>query len=130
MRSKPSPIISFIRYNLVAILATGVDFICLIMLTELVGLWYLTSTVIAAVVGAITAFLLGRFWVFVSTESKIHHQAFRYFIVALGSVVLNSAGVYFFTDTVGLQYIISKAITAIIVGVGYNYLLGRYFVFR
>ena len=90
----------------------------------------MVSTIIAATVGAITAFLLGRFWVFVSVESKVHHQAFRYFFVACGSVVLNSLGVYFFTEIVEFQYMISKGITAVIVGIGYNYLLGRNFVFK
>ncbi|MDA0194389.1 MAG: GtrA family protein [Bacteroidetes bacterium] len=118
------------RYNLVATLATGVDFIALIALTELAGLWYMFSTISGAVFGALTAFLLGRYWVFVSKESKIGHQGFRYFLVASGSVVLNSSGVYLFTEIANLQYIISKVITAVLVAVCYNYLLSRYFVFR
>jgi len=127
---KPTPIVSFLRYNIVAVLATGFDFITLIALTELVGLWYLFSTVTGAVLGAIAAFLLGRYWVFVSKESKMEHQAFRYFLVAAGSVLLNSSGVYFFTEVVDLQYIISKVITAVLVAVCYNYLMSRYFVFK
>ncbi|MEQ9423703.1 MAG: GtrA family protein [Cyclobacteriaceae bacterium] len=127
---RPNTVTSFFRYNLVAILATGIDFIVLIVLTEIAGLWYLASTVLAAIAGAITAFVLGRYWVFVSTESKYYHQAFRYFLVASGSVVLNSLGVYFFTDIVEFQYIISKTISAILVGVGYNYTLSRFFVFK
>ncbi|MDA1119312.1 MAG: GtrA family protein [Bacteroidetes bacterium] len=127
---KPTPFVSFLRYNLVATLATGVDFIALIALTELAGLWYMFSTISGAVFGALTAFLLGRYWVFVSKESKIGHQGFRYFLVASGSVVLNSSGVYLFTEIANLQYIISKVITAVLVAVCYNYLLSRYFVFR
>ncbi len=127
---KPAPFISFLRYNIVAVLATGVDFITLIALTELAGLWYLLSTFTGAVLGAFTAFLLGRYWIFVSKESKIAHQAFRYFLVAAGSVLLNSSGVYFFTEVVNFQYVISKVITAVLVAVCYNYLLSRYFVFK
>lgn len=129
-RKKPSPLISFFRYNLVAVLATSIDFLTLIFLTELIGIWYLWSTVIAAIAGAFTAFLLSRYWVFVSLESKIHHQVIRYFLVAIGSVALNSFGVYTLTEFAEVQYMISKGITALVVGVGYNYLLGRYFVFK
>ena len=129
-KKRPSHWVSFSRYQLVAVLATGIDFLTLILLTEFAGLWYLFSAVTGAVFGAITAFLLGRYWVFESVESRTHHQAFRYAIVAVGSVVLNSYGVYFFTDIIGLQYIFSKAITAIVVSVGYNYLLSKNFVFK
>ena len=127
---RPSAIVSFTRYQFVAILATGIDFLTLIFLTEVIGLWYLFSTVSGATLGAITAFLLGRYWVFRSTEDETHHQAFRYLLVASGSVILNSSGVYFLTDIVGWAYLVSKTITAIIVGVSYNYLLSRYFIFK
>ncbi len=129
-QKKTSPVISFFRYNLVAMLATTIDFLTLIFLTELVGIWYLSSTTIAAITGAFTAFLLSRYWVFVSLESKIHHQMLRYFLVAAGSVALNSLGVYTLTEFGEIQYLISKGITAIVVGIGYNYTLGRYFVFN
>ena len=129
-QNRPSSLVSFFRYNLVAIIATSLDFLTLVFLTEIIGIWYLASTIIAAITGAISAFLLGRFWVFVSLESKVHHQALRYFLVAAGSVALNSFGVYFFTEFGGFQYMVSKGITAVLVGIGYNYLLGRYFVFK
>ena len=129
-KDKPSALVSFFRYNLVALIATSIDFLMLAALTELLAVWYMFSTVAAATCGAITAFLLGRYWVFVSTERKVHTQAFRYFLVTMGSIALNSMGVYFFTEVVEFQYLISKIITSIIVGVGYNYLLGRYFVFN
>lgn len=129
-KQRPSILVSFTRYQLVAILATGVDFVMLVFLTEIFGLWYLFSTITGATFGAITAFLLGRYWVFQSKEDKIHNQAFRYVIVAAGSVFLNSAGVYLLTDIVGLQYMISKVITAVIVGISYNYLLSRHFIFK
>ncbi len=129
-KGKPSALVSFFRYNLVALIATGLDFLILVLLTELLEVWYLISTIFAATCGALTAFLLGRYWVFVSIERKVHTQAFRFFIVAIGSIALNSFGVYAFTEFVALQYLISKIITSIIVGVGYNYLLGRYFVFN
>lgn len=129
-RKKPTHLISFTRYQLVAVLATGVDFVTLVFLTEVVHVWYLFSTVTGAILGAVTAFLLGRYWVFESKEDKIHYQAFRYALVAVGSVVLNSTGVYLLTDGAGLAYIISKIITAVLVGISYNYLLSRHFIFR
>ncbi|MFY0654163.1 MAG: GtrA family protein [Cyclobacteriaceae bacterium] len=128
--NKPSTVASFFRYNVSALLATAGDFLTLILLTELAGLWYVLSTSIGAFVGALIAFSLGRNWAFVSKEEKKRIQIIRYTIVAAGSLILNTAGVYFFTDTLGFDYIISKVITAVIVAIAFNYPLSKFYIFR
>lgn len=128
--TRPSGKTSFIRYNVVAIMATLADFLVLILLTEFGRMWYLLSTGIGALVGATIAFTLGRNWAFVSKDEKSSRQAIRYGMVAIGSLVLNTFGVYLFTDTLGLQYVISKSFTAVIVALGYNYPLSRYYTFK
>ncbi|MEQ6121084.1 GtrA family protein [Reichenbachiella sp. MALMAid0571] len=127
---KPSGKTSFFRYNIAALLATAGDFLTLIFLTELVGLWYLASTSLGAIVGAIIAFTLGRNWAFVSKEETKTRQAIKYGIVALGSMGLNTLGVFFFTEVIEIQYVISKSITAGIVALGYNYPLSKYYTFK
>lgn len=127
---RPSTLVSFFRYNASAIIATTGDFLTLVFLTEVLYLWYLFSTVIGALVGACIAFALGRNWAFVSKEERKRVQAVRYTIVALGSLALNTLGVYFFTEVTGFPYTISKVITAVIVGVGYNYTLSKYYIFK
>lgn len=127
---RPSALISFLRYNASAIIATGCDFGTLLLLTEVFKLWYVFSTACGALVGAIVAFWLGRNWAFVSKDAKKRVQALKYVLVAVGSLGLNTYGVYFFTDFLSIQYVISKIITAIIVGIGYNYTLSRYYIFK
>ncbi len=129
-QSKPSGKTAFFRYNIAALLATAGDFVTLIFLTELVGLWYLLSTILGALVGAIIAFTLGRNWAFVSKEEAQSKQALKYGVVALGSLGLNTLGVFFFTDVLEVQYIISKSITAGIVALGYNFPLSKYYTFK
>lgn len=129
-KSKPSGKTSFLRYNIAALLATAGDFLTLVILTELVGLWYLLSTGLGALVGAIIAFTLGRNWAFVSKKETKSKQALKYGLVALGSLALNTLGVFFFTDILEIQYIISKSITAGIVALGYNYPLSKYYTFK
>jgi len=55
---------------------------------------------------------------------------FRYTAVSAGSLVLNSAGVYLLTEDFGIYYAVSKLITAILVGLLFNFPLHRRFVFR
>lgn len=120
----------FLSAQVAAFLGTVVDFGVVIFLTEIVGLWYVLSNALGATCGAITNFFLGRNWVFQSTQNKISHQAFRYFLVATGSMILNTLGVYLLTEFISLNYIISKVIIAVLIAVSYNFLLQKYFVFK
>lgn len=127
---KQSLIVSFVRSQLVAILATAVDFIVMVGLKEFFELWYLTAVIIGAVCGGVTGFLLGKYWAFVSREAKTFYQALKYLAVLGASMLLNVGGVYLFVDFIGMQYIIAKAIVATVIGIGFNFTFHRYFVFK
>jgi len=129
-KKKPRILISFVRAQITAMLATTVDFGVMIGLKELLGMWYLLAVTIGTMAGGIIGFLLGRNWAFISKETKPIHQVQKYFIVMAGSFVLNVGGVYLLVENTHLQYIISKIIVAIIVGIGFNFLLQRYYVFK
>ncbi|MFK8009816.1 MAG: GtrA family protein [Saprospiraceae bacterium] len=120
----------FLSAQVAAFIGTAVDFGVVIFLTEIIGLWYVASNAIGATCGAITNFFLGRNWVFSATQNKISHQAFRYFLVATGSMILNTLGVYLLTEFTSLNYIYSKIIVAIIIAFTFNFLLQKYFVFQ
>lgn len=123
----------FLKSQGVAFAATLVDFCSLIFFTEIFKIWYVASTVLGAILGALTSFFLGRAWAFKSEEpwsDSTRQQALRYFFVFIGSVTLNALLVYFFTDFVKFDYRISKFLTAIAVGWFYNYPLHRWIVFK
>ena len=127
---KPSFFKSLARSQIASVIATISDFSMLIFLAEVVGIYYVWATACGAFTGAVIHFLLGRFWAFIAIEGNFFHQAAKYGLVAVGSLILNSSGVYAFTQYGGLPYPVSKVITAIIIGLTYNFLLHRYFVFR
>ena len=116
--------------QIAAITGSLVDFLATVFFTEVVGLWYVVSNIIGAALGAITNFIMGRFWVFNSTKRKIQHQAFRYFLVSLGSLILNTLGVYLMTEFLGLHYVGSKIVGSILIGVTYNFFLQKNFVYK
>lgn len=127
---KPSFIVSFVRSQLVAVLATAVDFIVTIGLKEFFMLGYQPAVIIGAICGGITGFLLGKYWAFVSLETKTAFQALKYFPVMGASILLNFGGVVLLVAQFGIQYIIAKAIVAIAIGIGFNFTLHRYYVFK
>ena len=121
--------VSLRRSQIASLTATVVDFSSLIFLVEIGQVWYVAATATGAFLGAIVNFILGRHWSFTADHDAVHGQAIRYAAVSGVSLVLNSLGVYLLTDYIGIHYAISKAITAFLVGILFNFPLHRRFVF-
>ncbi|PKP33591.1 MAG: polysaccharide biosynthesis protein GtrA [Bacteroidetes bacterium HGW-Bacteroidetes-16] len=130
MKRKPNRLPTFLRYNVVSIVATSVDFVVLIGLTEIAHLWYLFSAYEGALAGGITGFILERNWVFKRKEVKLTTQSTKYLLIWIVSIVLNTGGLYLMVELSGYQYIISKIIVSVLVGVGFNYLMHKYYIFK
>jgi len=121
---------SWLRSQAVAITATSVDFLVTIGLKELAGLWYVGSTATGALCGAVTSFVLLRKWAFQKNEERWHGQAARYVIASGTSLLLNTGGVWLLTEVFDIQYVVSKIIVAVLMGLTVNYLMFKHFVFR
>lgn len=122
--------ISFFKFQSAAIIATAIDFSILIFLTEVFGIWYVYSTLLGALAGAIVNFNLCRYWAFTNAQNKFKHQVYRYALISLGSLIFNSSFVFILTETIHINYTISKIITAAVIAIFYNYTLQKYFVFK
>ena len=129
MKEKPNAVTSFFRYNIVAIIATSVDFAVLVFFTEVLQYWYLFSALLGALAGGTTAFVLGRNWVFMPQNGRLGVQTIRYMIVWTISIILNILSLFLLVEYCGLQYIISKIIVAMIIGIGFNFFMNKYFIF-
>ena len=121
---------SFGRAQVSSVVATAVDFGTLFACVELLGVWYVLGTALGAALGAITNFLLGRFWSFQGTSGRASGQAYRYALVSGGSLLLNSGGVYAFTEFFGLKYGFSKILVSLLLGFFFNFPLHRRYVFK
>lgn len=121
---------TFLRAQTASVLATILDFLITIFFVEVLGIWYVAATVWGTIWGGVLHFFLGRTWVFHSRASEIWSQLVKYFITWTGSFLLNAAGVFIITHYVGISYVISKVVASVMVGVGYNYVLQKKFVFK
>lgn len=130
MRKKPNIFTSFIRYNTIAIIATAVDFGSFMLFNDVLNFWYVLSSFLGSLIGGITAFLLNRNWAFIAIDKKIKTQAIKYLMVWGGSITLNTYGLYLLVENSDLTEVISKMIVAVFVGVVYNFLMARFFVFK
>lgn len=120
----------FLRSQVAAFISTCIDYITVISLTELAGLWYIYSNVVGALLGAITNFSLGRHWTFKAQEGAVGQQAFKYALVSIGSVCLNTFGLYALKEWGNVNYIVAKVIVGILIAVCFNYVLQKHFVFK
>ena len=130
MTEKPKILTSLLRYNIIALVATATDFMIFILLTKVLGIWYVTSTIISAVSGGIVAFIFNRNWVFISKDGKITKQAIKYFFVWVTSIFLNTTGLYLVVEYTSLEKIVSKILVSASVGIGFNFLMNKFYVFK
>ena len=121
---------AYLRSQLVALLATAVDFAAMVALVEGLHVHYLSATALGAISGGVTAFLGNRHYSFLASHGRLAPQSLRYALAWIGSITLNVALVYAMTEGAALQYTWSKALTAIVVGAGFNFPLHRWYVFR
>jgi putative flippase GtrA len=127
--ASPSRFWQWVRHNTTAIVATAVDYIVMIALVEAAGLGPVPATAVAALAGALTSFSMGRRFTYRAIHVPASSQAWRYALVSAASLGLNTAGEYLFFEVIGLQYLVARVVTSIIVSNGWNYPMQRFFVF-
>ncbi|MEK9185679.1 MAG: glycosyltransferase, partial [Patescibacteria group bacterium] len=102
----------------------------LYLFTDLLGIWYLYSSMLSFIFALFISFTLQKFWAFRDRAlSQIHFQFAKYAVVILIGLLLNTALMYFFVDIVGIWYILSQIITGAIIAV-FNFLSYRKYIFK
>jgi putative flippase GtrA len=120
---------TFIRSQASSIISTLFDFLTTIVCKEFFYFAVVFSSVLGTIVGGITNFALGRNWVFNKREKKMPLQIVKYVLIWNGNLLLTTLGVFIANHYFDINYIVSKIIVAVIMGVSYNYLLQKKFVF-
>ncbi len=122
--------IQFFRYIFVGGAAFLVDFASLYIFTDYFGIFYLISAAIAFILGLITNYFLSINWVFnrrTLDNKTIEFSVFTFIgIVGLG---LNELFIWFFTAELGLFYLISKILAAILI-LFWNFFARKLTLFR
>lgn len=119
----------FLKAQLSSFIATAVDFGITIFLVEILQWQYALAVFAGALGGACSNFFVNRFWSFEVSEKSLKTQGLRYVLVWTGSVLLNVSGVYLMANIFKVNYIVSKIVVSIVVGLSFNYLLQKKFVF-
>ena len=131
----------FIRAQISAQIATIIDFILSILLNQVFGIYYLYATITGSVTGGIFNCVVNYKWTFRTEDCKPAYVFFKYILVWIGSIGLNSGGTFVLTEFLKREnnlinlsdstaFITSTIIISVIVAVLWNYNLHRIFVFK
>jgi putative flippase GtrA len=121
--------LTYIKAQAALIARSLVDFAITILLKEIFHCWYIIANLTGNIAGAITLFILSRNWAFNADKTKVRSQLLKFILVWVGNLILSAIGVYLFTNCFSVNYIISKVITSVILGLTYNYFFQKKFVF-
>lgn len=118
------------RHQLASVVSTAVDFGTMVLLVSGIGVDPVPATAAGAACGALTNFTLGRRWIFRAHDGSATSQALRYAIVSGASLGLNTFGEWLVHVKAGQQYVVARAIVAVVVSLAWNFPMHKWFVFR
>jgi putative flippase GtrA len=121
---------TFLKAQISSATASFLDFLTTLVCKQVLNFGVIAGSATGTIVGGIVNFLIGRNWVFDSSEGKMQNQAGKYLLVWFGNLVLTTSGVYAVTHFFHLSnYVIPKIFVSCVIGVPYNYLMQKKFVF-
>jgi putative flippase GtrA len=121
--------IQFLRYTLVGGCAFIVDFSSLFVLTSYYHIHYLISAAIAFLLGLAVNYTLSIIWVFSQRKLRNMWIEFALFsLIGVGGLLLNELFMWFFTEILLFHYLMSKAVSTVIVYL-YNFFMRKLTLF-
>lgn len=119
-----------LRYLVAGITGAATQIGLLYVFTDIVGLWYLYSSIFSFLTAIIVSFLLQKFWTFADKNTnKMHHQFGKYMVVAILGLLVNTLAMFLLVDLLFLWYILAQIITGAIIAV-MNFLMYKFFIFH
>ena len=118
------------RFLLSGGIALGTDLAFLFLFTDVFGMWYLASAIMAFILAFIVSFSLQKFWTFGDhSQEGLHMQIGVYFLVAIINLALNTLLVYLFVEWTGLYYLFAQVVASALIAIE-SFFAYQHFVFK
>ena len=128
MRFLSDDIFRFIKFGLVGVLNTLINWILFILLNS-IGVYYIISNIIAYIISTLNSYLWNSKWVFKYSGDNIKETSFKFIVLNIIGLTLNTIILYLLVDIVGLNKLIALVITTGIVMI-LNYFINKLWVFK
>jgi len=118
------------RYGVGGNIATVLDFLILVFLTDFLHIHYIISATIAFICGVIVSYIFNIRWVFYKRKySKKRHELTIFFFISVVGLLLTNSFLFMFTEYGELFYMHSKILASLIVSI-WNFTARKYFLFN
>lgn len=111
------------KFGIVGVVATIVDFSVLTFLTEFFGVYYLTSAAIGFVVSTLFNYFASMRYVFSSRfgVDEKHKELMIFVVLSVVGLGLNQLFMWLFVEMAGIFYVFSKVFATMLV-MGWNFI--------
>jgi putative flippase GtrA len=119
-----------LRYLFSGGIAAVTDLVLLYVFTDVWGMWYIISSILAFLVAFVVSFILQKFFTFQDHAMEgVHGQALIYLAVTGTNLALNTGLIYLFVQYTGLHYIPAQIVTSILIAIE-SFLVYQAFIFK
>lgn len=106
---KKKVIKEFLKFSLVGLTGAFLNLIILYILTEKIGIYYILSAFFSFIVAMSSNFILNKVWTFNETiRLNFRKKYLQFGLVSITALIANLSFLYFFTEILGIYYIISQ----------------------
>jgi putative flippase GtrA len=120
----------FLKAQFTSLSASLVDYSTTMLLAYVCAVNKQHASMAGLIAGGIFHFTISRRWVFDAVDKNRYVQMARYLLVWIGNFLLNMGGLYLMLHYTPIELYISKIVVSVAVGLGYNYVLQKNFVFK
>ena len=111
-------------------IAFSVNISFLYLLTDVLGVWYLFSSMLASISAFFVSFTMQKFWTFQSKDKKgVTKELFLTLLLVLFNLCVNTVLMYLFVEYIHLHYITAQIVAAIILAIE-TYFVYKHFIFK
>ena len=117
--------IQMFRYIFVGGAAFVVDFFFLYFFSDVCGIYYLISGILSFIISVLVNYIMSTKWIF--NQDNIDNKVLEFnlfLVISTVGLIFTEILLWLFTDVIGLYYLLSKIIAAIIV-LFWNFLARR-----
>lgn len=126
----PKNINQFFKFAIVGFTGTILHMLVLYTLTEFIGVYYLTSAIIAFTFAATSNFIFNKIWTFNERfRSNTTKKYLKFFAVSICALLVNLFFLYTLTEFLHIYYLISQ-LMAIAFSLWINFLGNKYWTFK
>jgi putative flippase GtrA len=119
----------FIKFCLVGVVNTAIDFAIFYLLTRIAGIYFLLANFISVLAAMTFSFVFNKYWTFKNFNPGIKKQYLQFALVNLVYFILNNGIIWLGVTILGLGDLWSKLL-ATLIGLGWSFGANKIWTFK